>query len=527
MTNSVPEIENADCILVMGSNTTGQHPMVASKIMRAKARGAKLVVVDPRRIPLCEYADLFLQIKPGTNVALINAMIHVMEKKKLLADDFIKERTEGIEALLEKVKEYPPEKAAEIIGVEPGLIEKAAEAYAKAEKSMLLYAMGVTQHTSGTDQVKSVANLAMAAGQIGRESTGVNPLRGQNNVQGACDVGALPNVCTGYQKVEDSEIRKKFKEAWKAAPPEKPGLTVVEMIKAAKAGDIQGMYIVGENPMISDPDLNQVKVGLEKLKFLVVQDIFMTETAKLADVVLPAASWAEREGTFTNTDRRVQRVRKAVEPPGEARPDWQIVCELARQMGAEGFDFEDPSKIMEEINSVTPSYGGITYQRLDQGEVLHWPCPDKGHKGTPFLHKDQFARGKGLFHAVDYTEPGEVPDKDYPYLLTTGRVPFHFHGGSMTRRVELLDQEVPTGYADVHPDDAKKLKVKTGDKIKIASRRGEIEIAVRVTEEVEAGVVYIPMHFAECAANVLTDTRLDPVCKIPGYKVCGVKIEKA
>ena len=526
MTNSVGEIEGADCIFVIGSNTSGQHPMVASKMMRAKARGGKLVVIDPRKIPITEYADLFLQLNPGTNTALINGLIHSIIEKGLADETFIANRTEGFAELKEKVRKYPPEEVSRITGVSPDLIEKAAHYYGEANNAMVFYTMGVTQHTSGTDQVKSVANLAMVTGNLGRPSTGVNPLRGQNNVQGACDMGALPNVFSGYQQVADTKVLNSFRNAWQLSVPEKPGLTIVEMIKAAKTGAIKAMMIVGENPMLTDPDSTQVRQGLENLEFLVVQEIFLTETAKLAHVVLPAASYAEKEGTFTATDRRVQRVRKAIEPIGESKPDWQIICELAQKMGVQGFDYAGPQEIMKEISAVTPSYGGISYERLDRGEVLQWPCLDGTHPGTPILHREKFTRGKGLFHAVDYTPPGESPDEEFPYLLTTGRVPFHFHGGSMTRRIELLDQEVPTGFVNIHPHDATTLGIKDGDMLKITSRRGEITIQAKIADDVKPGVVYVPMHFAECAANVLTDTKLDPVSKIPGYKVCGVKVSK-
>lgn len=526
MTNSTDEIQGADCIMVVGSNTTSQHPIVASKIMKAREEGTKLIVIDPRKIPLTGYADLFLQVKPGTNVALFNGMIHMLVEKGMIDEVFIRERTEGFEELKQKVKGYSPDRVSEITGISEDVLEKAATLYGQAEKAMIFYAMGVTQHTTGTDNVKAVANLAMVTGNIGRPSTGVNPLRGQNNVQGACDMGALPNVFTGYQSVSDPETRNRFQEKWKLPVPENPGLTVVEMLEAARKGAIKGMMIVGENPMISDPDINHVKEGLQALEFLVVQDIFMTETAKLAHVVLPATSFAEKEGTFTATDRRVQRVRKAIEPIGQSRPDWQIIIELAREAGSDGFDFITPRDIMTEICSLTLSYAGISYERLDNGEVLHWPCPDERHPGTPILHEKEFARGKGRFFAVDYNQTAELPDEEYPFLLSTGRTPFHFHGGSMTRRVDILHQEIPTGYVDIHPEDANALSIEEGELLKVCSRRGKISIKARITDEVEQGIVFIPMHFSECAANILTDTKLDPVAKIPGFKICAVRIEK-
>ncbi len=526
MTNSIGEIEEADCIVVIGSNTTSQHPMIASKVMRAKEKGAKLIVIDPRRIPLVEYADLFLQIIPGTNIALLNGMLNHLIQKGLIVEPFIQERTEGFDAVREKVKEYPVVKVREITGIRTDLLEQAAETYARSEKAMILYAMGVTQHLTGTDNVKAVANLAMATGNIGRRSTGVNPLRGQNNVQGACDMGALPNVMTGYQPVEDPAVRARFRDKWGLDVPENPGLTLVEMLDAAGKSAIKGMMVVGENPMLSDPDITHVGEALQTLDFLMVQDIFFTETAQFAHVVLPACSFAEKEGTFTNTDRRVQRIRKAIEPIGESKPDWQIVSELAREMKFDGFDYASTQEIMKEISCLTPSYGGISYERLDNGEVLHWPCPHDAHPGTPILHEGTFERGKGRFFPVEYAPPAELPDDEYPYFLNTGRVPFHFNGGSMTRRIEILDQEVSTGYVDIHPEDATKLGVEENDLLRVTSRRGDISIKAKISNKVEPGMVFIPIHFAECAVNVLTDTKLDPSAKIPALKDCAVRIEK-
>jgi formate dehydrogenase alpha subunit len=500
--------------------------MIASKIMKAKRKGAKLIVVDPRCIPISQYADIFLQLRPGTNIALLNGMIHVLIQKGLINEKFVGERTEGFDDLEKKVREYTPERVSQITGVSAASLEEAATMYARARNGSILYAMGITQHTTGTDNVKAVANLALAAGHIGGPGTGVNPLRGQNNVQGACDMGALPNVLTGYQPVSDPVIRERFAQHWGLPIPERPGLTVVEMLEAAGGRAIRAMYIAGENPMLTDPDTRHVREGLEALRFLVVQDIFLTETASLADVVLPACSFAEKEGAFTNTDRRAQRVRKAIEPIGECKPDWLIVSELAQRMGYENFSYDSPGRISDEIRALTPSYAGITYERLDRGEVLHWPCPSEQHPGTPILHRTQFTRGKGKFFALDYTPPLELPDSDFPLLLTTGRIPFHFHGGSMTRRIERLNQEAPTGYAIINPSDALAHQVEDGLTISVTSRRGSISITARVSSEVEAGVVFIPMHFAECAANVLTDSRLDPVSKIPEFKVCAVRIQK-
>ena len=524
MTNSISEIEDTDCALVIGSNTTGQHPIIAGRIIKAKNRGAKLIVIDPRKIPLTEYADIFVRPKPGTNVALLNGIMHILIREDLIDQEFIRERTEGFEALKEKVKAYPPQKVSEITDVRQEVLIETALLFGRAKKAMIFFAMGIAQHTTGTDNVKAIANLAMATGNIGRPSTGVNPLRGQNNVQGACDMGALPNVLTGYQPVSNPDARTLFQNKWGLPLPETEGLTLVEMMTSAGNGIVKGMVVVGENPMISDPDINHVQEALEALELLVVQDIFMTETAELAHVVLPASSYAEKEGTFTNTDRRVQRVRKAIAPIGESKPDWLIISELAGFMNAPGFDFASPEEIMEEIASLTPSYAGISFERLDKGENLAWPCLDKNHPGTSFLHENGFARGKGLFSAIDHVSPAELPDHEYPYILTTGRIPFHFHGGSMTRRIEVLNKEAPTGFMNINPEDAATLDIEEGQMVMVRSRRGEIAIKATKTGEVPPGTVFIPMHFAECAVNKLTDSRIEAQAKIPDFKVCAVNI---
>jgi predicted molibdopterin-dependent oxidoreductase YjgC len=384
--------------------------------------------------------------------------------------------------------------------------------------------MGITQHTSGTDNVKAVANLALMTGNMGRKGTGVNPLRGQCNVQGACDMGALYNVFPGYQKVADEVARAKFDKAWDTKCSDVTGLTVVEMMNAAHEGQLKGMVILGENPMLSDPDINHVRESLSALDVLVVIDIFLSETAALADVVLPAASWAERDGTFTATDRRVQRIRKAIEPIGDSRADWEIICDIAKRLGADDFDFESPAHIMQEAATVTPQYGGVTYERLEENG-LQWPCPTVDHPGTPILHVDKFVRGLGLFSVVEHLEPNELPDEEYPMTLTTGRMMFHYHTGTQTRRTRALDTEVPTGMVELNPADAERMGVHDGQMVQVRSRRGKIHIQAMVTEKVQAGVVFIPFHFAECAANLLTNPALDPVAKIPEFKVCAVSVE--
>jgi formate dehydrogenase alpha subunit len=526
MTNSIPEVEGSDCIFVIGSNTLEQHPLIGSRVLRAKEKGAKLIVADPRRTPIVQFADVYLPHKPGTDVCLLNGIMNLIISWDLADKDFIAQRTEGFEELEKKVKEYPPEKVCEITGVAQDALEQAARIYGEAKKASILYTMGITQHTTGVDNVECCANLAMLTGNIGRESTGVNPLRGQNNVQGACDMGALPNVYSGYQSVTDKAARAKFEKAWGVKLPDKVGLTVTEMTDAALKGSLKAMYIVGENPMLSDPDINHVKKALSSLDFLVVQDIFLSETAQFAHVVLPGCSFAEKEGTFTATDRRVQRVRKAIEPIGDSKPDWLIVCELAQKMGGKGFDYKSAEKIMDEIAQLTPSYAGISHKRLDNGEVLAWPCTAKEHPGTRFLHKDAFVRGKGQFFAVDYKEPAELPDREYPFILTTGRLMFQYHTGTMTRRVPALERELPTGFVEINTKDAKNLSITQGEKVKVKSRRGEIEIKALVTDGIRPGVVFIPFHFAECAANELTGRNIDPEAKIPEFKVCAVKVSK-
>jgi len=526
MTNSIPELEEADCILVTGSNTTEAHPLVATRIIRAVEKGARLIIFDPRDIQLAQFATLHLRQRPGTDVAWLNGLMHVILKEALEDEEFIATRTEGIEELKAAVAEYTPEKVEEITGIPADDLRAAARMFAKAEKAAIVYAMGITQHTTGTDNVLACANLAMLTGNVGRASTGVNPLRGQNNVQGACDMGALSNVYPGYQAVTNEAVRAKFERAWGSAPPPRVGLTVTEMIDAAGEGTLKALYVMAENPMLSDPDINHVRRALERLDFLVVQDIFLTETAELADVVLPGVSFAEKDGTFTSTDRRIQRVRKAIEPIGESRAEWETVCELARRMGGKGFDFASPAEIMAEAASLTPIYGGVSYQRLEELGYLQWPVPTADHPGTPYLHKDRFSRGLGRFTPVEFKEAKELPDEEYPLTLTTGRIMFHWHTGTMTRRTEKLHREVPDGYAEISPEDAEALGIGKSETIRLVSRRGAIETRAWITRRVPPGVVFVPFHFAEAAANVLTNAALDPVAKIPEYKVCAVRIEK-
>jgi formate dehydrogenase major subunit len=529
MTNSIADIVEAEVLFVIGSNTTESHPVLSLQMKKAvRERGAKLILADPRRIGLTPFAHLHLRQKPGTDVALVNAMGHVILAEGLENHDFIKERTEGLEGYQAAVKDWTPERAERITGVPAEDIVEAARLYAGSKASAIFWAMGITQHTTGTDNVKSLANLALLTGQIGRPGTGCNPLRGQNNVQGACDLGGLPNVFPGYQPVSDETIREKFSKGW-SVPLDRlnptPGLTVTEIMDAALTGDIRAIYIMGENPMLSDPDLNHVEHALQEVEFLVVQDIFLNETAMMADVVLPGVSFAEKEGTYTNTERRVQLVRKALQPTAEGKPDWQILTELARKMGAE-WNYERAADVFDEIAGLTPSYAGISHARLESGG-LQWPCPSPDHPGTPILHVGKFARGKGLFSAIDYIEPAELPDEDYPFILSTGRILFHWHGGTMTRRSPGLDSLAPEPEVEINPEDALTLGLEDGQLARVTSRRGSVEAKVVITRRSPSGTVFMNFHFAEAAANLLTHKHLDPQAKIPEYKVSAVKVEPA
>lgn len=525
MTNSIDDLEKAKSILVIGSNTTEGHPIIALRIKRAVMNNeCKLIVAEPRHIKLCYYADQWLQHKPGTDVALINGMMNVILSEGLADEDFIKERTEGFEEFRKVVEEYTPERAAEICGLESEEIRQAARTFAQADAAAIVYAMGITQHTSGVDNVLSLANLAMLTGNIGKEGAGVNPLRGQNNVQGACDMGALPNVFTAYQPVTSGEVREKFARAWGVeALPAKPGLTLMEMMDAAYKGDVKVLYIMGENPVISDPDTAHLQAALDEVDFLVVQDIFLTETAQYADVVLPAASFAEKDGTFSNTDRGVQRVRKAVEAPGEAKEDSWIIGQLASRLGYEMGDIS-PAQVMKEIASLSPSYAGISYGRLEEECELRWPCPTSDHPGTPILHTEKFTRGKGLFSPVEFKQPAEVTDDEYPLILTTGRLLTHYHTGSMTRRVEALNEIEPRNQAWINTEDAESIGIQNGEEIGLATRRGAIRLEAKVTDKVGKGVVFVPFHFGESPANALTNTALDPIAKVPELKVAAVRV---
>ena len=535
MTNGFDSIKEADYIFCIGSNNMEAHPLFGRKLIQAQKNGAKLVVLDPRYTPTAKIADEYVQFKTGTDVALMNGMIKVIIDNDLQDDEFIKNRTKGFDELKETVQKYDLETVSEITHIAPEVIEELAIEYAKADKAAIVYSLGITEHSHGADNVMSTANLAMLTGNIGREGTGVNPLRGQNNVQGACDMGALPSDYVGYRKVKDPETTAWFNDYYSAEGyevnlPTTPGLTLVEMMNAAHAGDLKVLYIHGEDPVLSDADVQHTKEALANLEMLVVQECFLTDTAQCADVVLPAAGWGEQEGTFTNGERRVQCLHKAQEPPEGAMLDWKIMEEIAVRMGVprEKFHYESAEEIFEEIRECAPIFAGMNRERLDTPEALHWPCPSVDDPCQPLMHKDKFAHpdGLGIFQALEHRGPVEVPDEEYPLLLTTTRVLFHYHA-AMTRRCKTLDNEVKTGFIEINTEDAKELGILNNEIVKASSRRGEIEIPARVTDDIKKGIVNIPMHFTECAANMLTNSdSFDPKCKMVELKACAIKVEK-
>ena len=522
MSNSISDIDRAEVVFVIGSNTTECHPIIGRRIKLAvRSNTAKLIVADPRSIELSEMADVHLNHLPGTDVALLNGMMRYMVQEGLYDREFVEKRCEGFDPFLESLDPYTLETVEEITGVPGDRIGEAAIMFGRAKRAMVLYGMGITQHTTGTDNVKTIANLLMLTGNLGRRGTGFSPLRGQNNVQGACDMGALPNVFPGYQRVDVRSVKAKFQRAWRQDLDEKPGLTLTEMFHAAYDGQIKAMYIVGENPMLSEVDLWHARGALAKLDLLAVQDLFLTETAQMADVVFPSASFAEKDGTFTNTERRVQRVRKAVEPPGEAKVDWEIIAEVANRLGYP-LAYESSSEIMDEIAQLTPIYHGITFDRLNR-KGLQWPCLHKRHPGTPILHKGQFTRGRGKFHVVHDSPPAELPSSAYPILLNTGRILEHWHTGSMSHRSRVLESLVPESCVEISPEDALQLGIDEGDEICLSSRRGKVQTKVRKTNRVKPGEAFMPFHWGDAPANILTNPAVDPLAKIPEYKVSSVK----
>jgi formate dehydrogenase major subunit len=529
MSNSIRDVANTDCYLISGSNTTESHPVLATRIKQNVRDGADLFVFDPRKVGIAEHADQYTRTKPGYDVAWINGLTRYVIEEDLYDAEFVEAHTENFDALREKVEPFTPAEVERLAGVPPEELADAAETIAAADTCVFGWAMGLTQHSHGTQNVLAMANLALVTGHIGKPNAGLSPFRGHNNVQGGGgDVGTLPNTLPGYQDVTDPDVLDTFEAAWGERPPGEVGLKVPEVFEEAKAGNVRGLFVMGENPALSEPDIGDAQSIMEEdLDFLVVQDIFPTETTEYADVVLPAASFAEKDGTFTNTERRVQRVRKALDPPGKARQDWEILQNLANRMDYD-WDYDDPADVMDELSALSPIYGGISHRRLDEEGGLQWPCPDNDHSGTRFLYEDEFnfPNGKAKFVPADMGEPGELPDEEFPLTLTTGRVLYHFHTGTLTRRVEGSMQQVPESFVELHPETAERLGVRDGDRVRVESKRGAIEVRAEVTDRVGKGVVFIPMHFAEGAVNTLTqEDSFDPTAGIPEYKVASVRLE--
>jgi predicted molibdopterin-dependent oxidoreductase YjgC len=530
--------KQAKSFFIIGSNTTEQHPVFGAMLRQAvRQRGAKLVVADPRKIDVTEFATLHLRQRPGTDIALINGLMYIILEKGWEDKSFIDERTESFDEFKATVMNYPPEMVAKTTNVPVEKLYEAAEILAKNSPMAVMWAMGITQHIVGVRNVMDLANLQMVLGNMGKAGGGVNPLRGQNNVQGACDMGGLPNVYTAYQAVTSDEIHDKFEKAWGATSSTKVGLTVTEMMPGVLDGRTHALYILGEDPVMSDPNTKHIRHCFEQIDFLVLQEIFPSETAAYADVLLPGVTFAEKNGTFTNTERRVQMVHQAIPKLGDAQDDWWITSELAKRILAEtpdrvqfdapysGWEYANTSEIMSEINALTPSYGGINYERLEAGERLQWPCPTTDHPGTPILHTKQFTRGKGKFMPIDHLPPAEKPDDDYPMIMSTGRVLYHWHGGQMTRRAEGLMEVYSQALIEVNPNDAEKLGLTKNQFVRVTSRRGHIEAQAWVTDRVPPGMVYANFHFPNASANELTQAALDPVAKIPEYKITTVKVE--
>lgn len=514
-------------MLAIGTNTTKAHPVIALQLKAASRNGTRLIVANPKEIVLSRHAEIVMQQKPGTDVVLLMAMMKVIVDENLQDQQFINERTENFDEFKKSLNTFGIEYAEKITGVPGETIIEAARTFATTKPASIFYAMGITQHSHGTDNVIAVSNLALLTGNIGKPGTGVNPLRGQNNVQGACDMGALPNVYTGYQRVDNPDVKKKFETAWGVELNGKNGLTHTEIFDDAYNGKIKAIYMVGENPILSEANAHHVREAIEKLGFFVAQDIFMTETSILADVILPGASFAEKDGTVTNTERRVQRMHRAIKPVGDSKPDWWIAAEIAKRMGGKGFEYAGAEEIFSEITSLTPSYQGISYGRLEHGG-LQWPCPTTEHPGTPILHTEKFPRegGKGKFMPLVYRESAELADKDYPLILTTDRSLYHYHTSTMTRKVEGLELLDSEELLIINPEDAGKYGISSGDMVVITSRRGDVRSKAKVSGECPPGVISMTFHFAETPTNDITNPALDPVAKIPETKVSAVKIRK-
>ncbi len=525
MTNSIGEIQNCEVLFIIGSNTTEAHPVIALEMKKAYKRGAKIIVCDPRRIKMVDYATIHIQHRPGTDIPLINAMMNYIISEGLHAQEYIENRTMGFEELAETVSKYDIDEVAEQCGVDAELIKQAARTYAEGDKSAIFYTLGITEHTCGTDNVRSLANLSMLTGHVGFESTGVNPLRGQNNVQGGCDMGAMPNAYPGYQKVVDPEAAAKFSEAYGRELPAENGWTTTEMLNRAKSGEIKALVVMGEDIVMSEPFMDHTREACANLEMLVCMDIFMCETAKISHVVLPAASFAEKDGTFTNTERRVQRVRAAVSPVGNSRPDWVILCDLAKKLGYD-WSYSHASEVWDELAALSPIFAGINYDRIDK-HGLQWPCRDCEDPGTQFLHCEEFACGLGRFYAIDHRDPAEMPDDEYPLIMMTGRTLYHYNVGTMTRQSAASNERQPECFVEISPEDGAGMGVATGDKVKVTTRRGEIEVTAWVTDRLKGGRIWLPFHFAEQAANELTIDAFDNITETAEYKVCAARVAPA
>jgi len=525
MTNSIGEIKDCDVLFIIGSNPTEAHPVIGIEMKKALKRGATFIVADPRKIWFSKHAKIHLQLRPGTDILLISAMMNVIISEGLEDKKFIENRTEGYSEIKKLVSDITPEKVADEIGVRAEDIIKAARIYATTDKAAIFYTLGITEHICGTDNVRTLANLAMLTGHMGKASAGVNPLRGQNNVQGACDMGSDPGKFPGYQYVTDPVTRKKFEDAWGVKElPDKTGLMLPKSFELANEGKMKAFYIMGQDPMMSEPDLDHVRSALKKAELVVVQDIFMTETAKLADVVLPGTTFAEKDGTFTNSERRVQRVRKAIEPIGNSRPDWLILNQLSERMGYDK-NPGSPKEVWDEIGSLAANFAGINYERIEN-VGLQWPCPDTEHPGTKFMHQGKFTRGLGKFHALPHRHPAEQPDKEYPMVLSTGRTLYHYNAATMTRRSAGIVQKSNDAFLEMHGNDAARLGIKDGEKAKITTRRGSLEVRTEVSNKVREGMIWMPFHFAEACANELTIGAYDNITMTAEYKVCSARVEK-
>jgi len=525
MTNSIAEIKDVDTFFIIGSNPTEAHPIIGLEMKKAMRRGAKVIVCDPRKTWMALHADIHIQHVPGTDNYLVNAMMNHIIENGLHDRDFVERRTENFEQFRENLPSYTIEEAAKVCGVAGDLIRRAAEMYAKGDPSAIFYTLGITEHTCGTENVLNLGNLAMLTGHIGKRSSGVNPLRGQNNVQGGCDMGAIHSVFPGYQKVADPAVREKFGRAWGVEIPTNVGGRVTDFIEQAGEGVLKGFYVMGEDPILSEPNEAKVIANLKKLEFLLCQEIFMSETAKLADVVLPATCFAEKDGTFTNSERRVQRIRKAVDPPGQARPDWQILCDVSSAMGYK-MSYDNPSRIFDEMAALTPSYAGISYRRI-RSVGLQWPCPTKDHPGTEYLHKGRFARGRGLFHVIKFRPPAETPDDKYPLILSTGRSLYNYNTGNMTRKSKPIHQKQPENWVEINKEDAARVEIKDGALARVTTRRGSVVVRARVGDRVRPGTLWMPFHFVETPTNRLTNDAFDNVVRTAEYKACAAQLQKA